>query len=269
MSRTPSCPKCSTALEDAETFNIAPELRAEFFGKFGRPLCCPACRKEYGVENGVAAYEVEDGWGPGRSYGYVRYLGRTVFEAHFWPSPDNMGSYFRLEDLGEQLAETGIPTEDLSVHLADSDLEALGPTINAFMGAESAIELGDVWVYPNGSFPDSVVLEPSYPQLPYHELCRRMLAFYEPGSSVDPGDMRFYQLIWKLTLRIYRKHAEGGQHALARLKDLGFLDSVRAWAEEEYGAKIRLTPQKIRAIRAVVEHYAFTSLNISPAQVAP
>jgi len=262
LSQTALCPKCEIPLYNPDSFDIAPEMREEFFREFGRPLRCPKCRIEYGVENGKAEYDTTNPHSdPFRRYYYQRQGGRTIFVGELWPTPEDMGTFFRLEDLGEQMDGTCIPFEDLRAHLAEEDMAILGEIVEPFIGCESGLSLGDISFHPEGPASETVGFELPVPELPYRELCRRIFHFYEPWSPVASNDMRLYHLIWKVTLRIYWRLLRGVRiHPLLLVSNLDFMDTVRTWAVEEYGPKIRLTPPKVRALRAVIEHFAFESM---------
>jgi hypothetical protein len=245
---------------DCEDFSICSEAREEFFESEGQPCACPGCQKEYAVEEGRVSYRIADTPDPYRIGQYVRHRGAVLFLITIWPSPEDFPSIFRLEDLAEKVDGSYVPLEDLTASLADSDLELFEGLLDTVMTCRSMVSIGDAFLMDNPMISLTLRLDIEGSRLWYHELCRRIFAFYEPGLVIRPDDNRFYRLIWKVMQRIYKRDLGRTRRAFEGIAGFGFLNSVRDWVAENYPHGIRLTPVQVRVMRAIIEHFAFESM---------
>ena len=261
MNVTACCIACRSLLEENDAFPIDPDEREEFFECFGQPLRCPQCSKFFAVEGGVPAYEVTADTNPCRTFSYARHNADLLFVANIWPTPDTMGAIFRLEDMAEAADGRAAPVEDMELGLAESDLQFIEPILKALAVCRSVGIIGEAWVCTSVEVRGSFDVHTESSRLYYHELCRRVFAFYERGAPIWTKDSRFYRLVWKAMQRIYKRHLGRTRRAFEEITALDFLQAARDWAKEQFGPRMIVTPAKIRAIRAIIEHCALASVS--------
>ena len=244
---------CKVLLESTSKFEIRGSPPEGFFEVFGEPLRCPKCDRHFVVENGIVSYELNDDHGP---YEFICRKGikdRIMLFVMLGLSLERMGTRFRVEDLAEAAGDTGIPFDDLPLYLAEGDLDVVEPFLRNLLKCDSGGLIGEAMVIPNYPGVGQLTFSLGSPHLLYRELCRRIFAFYEPGSLTCTGDRRFYRLIWKAMKRIHERESPNKSE---RVPVPEVLEAARKWARDTYGKRLVVTPPKIRALKAVMERHA-------------
>jgi hypothetical protein len=259
MNLSAKCPQCDELLEETDAFVFLGDDPEGLYARHGEPLRCPCCGVHYVVKNGLVVRKVEEDIRRREVFQYMLASDQVFFVANMQPTPDNFETIFCMEDMAASRTSASITSGAFADLMVESDtgyLRALVDQLPEILSIVNMAFFGEAYLTIEVPPPEEMRFSLLVPRLTYHELARRVFAFYKPGTALPVSDPRFYALILKAARRIrhHRNRQLGYPPDEPSKLDPVVLRSAQEWTERHYRRPVRLSAHRIRIICAILKH---------------